>query len=109
MLVFARKYWVQEMERKKFGIGEEKSEIKAIMMRNTVSVSDGGIKRRKSMGQLEKEMVLVLAEEMREQNKWIEMCPRQGKAFCCLRSLFSTIFLQLTDYVLSRDGKGSLR
>ena len=52
MLVFARKYWVQEMERKKsVGRGEEKCEIKAILMRNTVSVSDGGIKRRKSMGQ----------------------------------------------------------
>lgn len=108
MLVFARKYWVQEMERKKFGIGEEKSEIKAIMMRNTVSVSDGGIKRRKSMGQWEKEIVLVHAEEMREQSKWIEMCPRQGKVFCCLRFLFFTMILQLTDYVLSRDGKGNL-
>ena len=79
---------------KKFGIGEGKSEIKAIMMRNTVSVSDGGIKRRKSMGQWEKGMVLVHAEEMREQNKWIEMCPRQGKVFCCLRS-----FLVLYDHL----------
>jgi hypothetical protein len=32
------------MERKKYGVREEKSEIKAIMMRNTVSVSDGEIK-----------------------------------------------------------------
>jgi hypothetical protein len=78
------------------------------MMRNTVSVSDGGIKQRKSMGQWDKEMVLVHAEEMREQNKWIEMCPRQGKVFCCLRSLFSMIILHLTDYALSRDGKGIL-
>jgi len=45
------------------------------------------------MGQWEKEMVLVHAEEMREQNKWREMCPRQGKVFCCLGSLFYTIIM----------------
>ena len=38
-------------EKKVWDGGEEKCEIKAILMRNTVSVSDGGIKRRKSMGQ----------------------------------------------------------
>jgi hypothetical protein len=93
------------MERKKFGMEEEKSEIKAIMMRNTVSVSDGGIKRGKNMGQWEKEMLLVHVEEMREQNKWEETCPRQGKVFCCLSSMSSAIVLHLTHFVLSRDGK----
>jgi len=60
------------------------------------------------MGQWEKEMVLVHAEEMGEQNKWREMCPRQGKVFCCLGSLFYTIIMQLTDCVMSRHGKGNL-
>jgi hypothetical protein len=96
------------MERKKFGMEEEKSEIKAIMMRNTVSVSDGGIKRGKNMGQWEKEMVLVHVEEMREENKWGEMCPRPGKVFSCLSSMSSTIIFLLTHFVLSRDGKGNV-